>query len=76
MSYLKDSVLSAQIKTDKVGSSGVLSKSEPGLGGLLGGGGSCTLLGDHCLALGRTGEGKSGRVGETGPLEESGGFEY
>lgn len=45
LSHFTDSVLSSQIKMDKDGSSVVISRGEPGQGGLLGGGGSCTGLG-------------------------------
>lgn len=67
--------LGRSLSLAQIGSSGVTSKGEPGLGRLPGRS-SCAGLEDHQSVLGRTGQGRRGRDGEAGSLGESGGLEY
>lgn len=54
--HFMDSLLFLQIKMDEDRRSGVTSRGEPGLGGLLGGGASCSGLGDYQPAPRGTGK--------------------
>ena len=62
-----DSLLFLQIKMDEDRHSGVTSRGEPGLGGLLGGGASCSGLGDYKPAPQGTGKAGAGGTVRLGP---------